>query len=564
MSLTSQQQDRVYLLILTAVYLALALPHLKLPGIQYDEVYHVPPAVAILKGHLGGEPVQIDPSVIHLFGRPFPLMFNYYTGFVKTYLCLPFFAVFGFNVFSIRGTSLLLGWIALIFTYLFARDLTRNRGLAFIAALLMATDASYLFYTRNDYTVIGTMMAFKMISLYYLLKWWRELKPRDLWIGAFTMGLGISDRASFLWILFSLAAFVVLFMLPQMRERWRAGAITRKMVLSGAVALALGAAIFIAFNVATLGGTFRPMTRTFVQPSGPVNNLAFLSNLHLRLQMLTDVLSGSYLWHQYFDTPRYVTQHWVWAGSLLTYAFILAFVFGLAQMMFTYRKTRIVPLPMAFLLFMSLALLFWSCFTPTSFRGHQLIMLYPFIHILIALFFWQGSKWFANWYAREKSRTTLQYVTAFGLMGLVVLSNLWVIRGYYQDFIRTGGAGVWSDAIYELVDYLEKHPEWTVVCMDWGFNQNILSLSAGEVKTLRRYYETDLKDENSLKGLFHDNHVFLLHTKKFTYLERPSRIFYRAVQAWHARLQRVKSFYQRDGQEVYRLYRVLPANDTAP
>ncbi|MFQ5822870.1 MAG: hypothetical protein ACE5JB_02320 [bacterium] len=550
-------------MILTIVYLGLSLPYLNLPGIQYDEVYHVPPAIAILKGHLGGEPIQIDPSIIHLFGRPFPLMFNYYTGFVKTYLCLPFFAIFGFNVYTIRGTALLLGLTALVFTFLFAHKLTNNKFVAFASTLFMATDASYIFYTRTDYAVVGTMMAFKMISLFFLLKWWQYPKIKYLVIGSFVLGLGISDRASFLWILFSLMAFAILFVYKQLKQKWHSKQISGKDVAASLISFTVGASIFIAFNVATFGGTFRPVLATFGSHSTTVNNLNFFNNLFLRLQMLTDVLSGKYLFHHYFESPRYITDQWVWSGSLFSLAFTLAFFYFVGKAVFTFLKDRQVDTKEGFLILMSLSLLLWSCFTPTLFRGHQLIMLYPFIHILIALFIWQSVQYIRKKFTGGRIKVKFLLSVAPAVVALIIASNLLVIQKYYKELLKTGGLGIWSDAIYELVDYLKRHPDWTVVCMDWGFNQNILSLSDGKVRTERKYYKHNLQDEKSLFGLFQKNYIFLFHTDKFTYFERPKHIFSQAVQDQNAKVELIKSFYQRDGEKVYQLFRVY-VEETKP
>lgn len=123
------------------VLLGLALPNLRLPGLQYDELYYVPPAVRLLYGELGGEPIAIDPSTIYLWGRPFPLMFNYYTSFLRTYLALPVFAVCGVTPESVRGISLALAGGALILGFFFLRRLFRDYRPAFLTCLLLANNS---------------------------------------------------------------------------------------------------------------------------------------------------------------------------------------------------------------------------------------------------------------------------------------------------------------------------------------------------------------------------------------------------------------------------------------
>lgn len=550
------------------VLLSLALPNLRLPGLQYDELYYVPPAVRLLYGQLGGEPIAIDPSTIYLLGRPFPLMFNYYTSFLRTYLALPVFAVAGITPESVRGISLALAAGALVFSFFFFRRLFRDYRPAFLTCMLLACDPSFVLYSRQDYAAIGTMMVLKMSGFWALLKWWQDKNNRHLYLGLFLLGLGISDRASFLWIVFALAPAVVL---VKWREAFaRIAVLWRdKGAFFGAMAAtAAGAAIFLAFNLATGGGTFRPMAQNFEKTElGGVNNLQFFDNFWLRCQMLTDLLSGHYLPQSYDSNGAYQTAAWHWGPSPLAWLIPAAFIAVLLQQILQKLRKQPGGVTSVFLLALSFLIFVQTCFTPTKLSGQQLLLLYPFIHALAAAaimnvfdFFFsdtrskRASARFGNAFSRMK--------TTIAMVGLtfVLLLSARPVFAYHHAILETGGKGVWSDAIYALADFLREHPDKTVVCMDWGFNQNLLSLSAGKIKTERNYYAHRRMPLEQLAARFDEHHWFLFHAPEYTLQSWPREDFSHAVQ-WHASaVDTVKKFYQRNGEVVAYLLQIMPGN----
>lgn len=536
------------------LFLGATLPHLDLPGIQYDEVYYAPPAAALLKAQYDTDYVRLDPSVIHLFGRPLPLMFNYYTSFFRTYLTLPVFALFGINVVTIRGSSIALAATALIFFMALARHLTRDRGVALASGIFLALDASFIAYSHNDNVAVSTMMALKGVALWALLRWWQQPQPKFLYLGLFLIGLGVSDRASFLWIPMSLALTLLLIYGKSLwRETWARVRGTKRLVFAAA-AFAAGASIFLAFNVATWGGTFSPMAGNFRKTSGGADNLAFFENLYLRLQMLTEVLNGDYLNHFILGEMNYRTDRWHFSGSPLSWLVPIAFAYFLVNAIAKYFSRRSVERSVVFLLSMTAWLLFFTCFTPTLHRGHQLLVLYPFPHILVALFVFElanlaQKKW--NHFSGRSAKWT-----AAALVLLIGVAAARPVFAYRQMLQQTGGRGVWSDAIYEIVAEVERHPDRTVVCMDWGFNANILSLTKKPVRTIRNYYDNARRSPAQLAQLFDSTHVFLLHAPEYAYLPAAQQDFAAALKLAGAEADTLRIFHQREGQPVAYLLQV--------
>jgi len=548
-------QNFVIAAIPAAIFLCVTLANLRLPGIQYDEVYYVPPAAALLKNQLDADYVMLDPSVVHLFGKPLPLMFNYYTSFFRTYLTLPIFALFGISVETIRGSSITLGVVALIFFIALARRLTKNSTIAFAAGLMLALDASFVAYVRNDFAVVATMMALKGAALWALLRWWQEGEAKYFYLGVFLTGLGITDRASFLWIPMAIiTTLILIYRMNLVNEIRRRLDSTKKIILSCA-SFGIGASVFLAFNVATLGGTFSPMFGSFDKTPGGANNFAFFENFYLRMQMLVEVLGGGYFNHFIAGETAYQTAAWSFSGSPLAWLVPLAFVYFFIKMIAEglYKFARggapkVDRKPLLFILIMIFVLLALSCFTPTLHRGHQLLILYPLPHLLAAIFVFDAMQFFAR-KMKALNTAAVNFVAVVFIL-LICLASTRQVFAYHAMIKETGGRGAWSDAIYEIVDEADRHPERTVVCMDWGFNANIFSLTKNPVKTIRNYYPDTRRTPEQLSELFDVTHTFLFHAPEYMLMPGPRDDFAQAVALSGVRVDTLRIFYQRDGRPV--------------
>src|SRR5438105_9103717 len=127
------------------VFLALCLYQLDLPGLYTDEAFDVVPAMQLLLGH----PVELQHGAgLHLFGIDLPLMSSSdYQGVTSTYLVLPFFALGGINVYSLRLMTVLVGLVGVILTFFLSRTWF-GRGTARLAVLLIAVSPAWVFWSR--------------------------------------------------------------------------------------------------------------------------------------------------------------------------------------------------------------------------------------------------------------------------------------------------------------------------------------------------------------------------------------------------------------------------------
>jgi hypothetical protein len=288
------------------------------------------------------------------------------------------------------------------------------------------------------------------------------------------------------------------------------------------------------------------MAETFRQTSGGVDNLDFFGNLSVRLMMLTDVLSGEYLPHFILGENSYTTTAWNFSGAPLAWLVPIAFVFFAAQAALNALKRRPANRVALFLLGMIASILVLSCFTPTIHRGHQLLILYPFPHVLAVLFLYECLQW-----VRKTRQSFVRHSSkaAAVVVGILLAMASKEAVDYHAMLEESGGRGVWSDAIFEIIAEADRRADKTFVCLDWGFNANLLSLTKNRVHTIRNY-ETTRRTPEGLAQLFTGEHLFVLHAEGSTYVPGARDDFLRAVKEAAAEVDTVRVFHHRAGDPV--------------
>jgi len=196
----------VLALALTA-FLLLTTHQIALPGLHTDEALEVIPAVQLLRG----QEVECYKDVcIDLFGLRLPVMIYEYIATVNTYMAIPFFALFGISVPTLRAMPIAQSAVAMIFLYLLARELY-NRRVAALSVLLLAVNPSYVFWSRQGVFVTSVTIPIALIGVWASVRWWRSQRSGYLYLAAFTFGLGISAKFLFGWLLAgAVAAFLLL------------------------------------------------------------------------------------------------------------------------------------------------------------------------------------------------------------------------------------------------------------------------------------------------------------------------------------------------------------------
>lgn len=189
------------------IFATLSTHQIELPGLYYDEAADAVPAMQLL---LGQKVELVNNTGLVIGNLTLPVMVMDYVGAVSTYLLLPFFAVFGINVVSLRMMTLMAAAVTIVLGYLLARDLF-NRPVAVATSLLIAVNPSFIFWSRQGIHVSSVMTTIAMGSMLCFLRWHRTGRAAYFCGGAFLLGLGLSAKFLFLWVIIALALSYLLF-----------------------------------------------------------------------------------------------------------------------------------------------------------------------------------------------------------------------------------------------------------------------------------------------------------------------------------------------------------------
>jgi 4-amino-4-deoxy-L-arabinose transferase-like glycosyltransferase len=549
------------------IYVLLAGRCIWLPGIYYDEVIQAIPAIAALKGGVDGPLIQVEGSVIWLGGHPFPLLVLPYLGSTQAAVLTLAFTVAGISVPVIRWTFIALGAIPLVLIFFFMRRLF-GTGTALLSTLLLCMDPTYIFSLRSDNGPTAAMMICSMGTLWLLIAWWQTHKPAYLLTGAFLCGFGLYDKVNFVWFLGALAISVIA-VYPHgvwnrvKRLRWH--------TWLGAVAcFCMGASVLLVYTILTRGGPFRGLLHLVSEKTAfGVSNANLLSNLVWRMKSLFGLLSGYEILDFYtstFSGYHYPYSRGLFPTTALPWLVGLAVLIGSIQAVLRVRWG--LDLRKALFLFLLSALVVGaSIITPTNLMYHHLLVAYSFLPLLVAHFVMTIPDIVGTWrLGEQQSRLSksVGWIVGAVVVLIVLATEFGVVTNYYRVLRETGGIGMWSDAIYELADYLEGDDR-TVACMDWGINLNLLALSEGELRTLEPWqeflYVCDYSPEMEAL-ILHPNQVYVFHAPRYTGVRAitqedcPRLSFFKTAEAIGSTVTLEKSINQRDGDLLFELYTV--------
>jgi len=508
-------------------YLFLTCHDLRIPGPNYDEMLYQAPAVNFVNGYVKTEPMQINPSVISIFGHPFPLMIMTYIGSAKVLWHSVVFEIMGISVETARFGSILLGILGLMGTYSFSRNYL-SENVAAMGTWLLASMPDFVFYTSRDMTVV-VMFVSKMYSLFFFWKYVNDKNRKWLFAACFLTGLGLYDKASYLWVILSVAGYAAFFRRDIIRS------LGRKEWLFGAVAFICGAWIFILFNLVRLGETFYPILRGFDSSGQGVFSINVASSLATRCEQLFTLMSGDALLQLFAQRSR-AGMDWIWIVPILI---TLSVLIGLALVFVNPMRRR----PLIFLSWMLWTELIQSALSPNLSLHHSAIA-WPF-HILMFC-----------WLVVELTRRiNLSNWLLPSFVFLCVLLNTSSTMLLYDDLIEKGSTGSWSEAIYDLNDYLIRK-DAPVCLLTWGLTNNLIVTSKGQLEMKRLYLGLNRKAEKEVeylsKNLFED-HLYVAragmdgHERKW--LEEAAR-------SKGLNVKTEKTFYQKDGNPVFEIYTI--------
>src|SRR4030095_12568491 len=230
--------------LILGVFILIGCWNLRQPGLEYDEVLFANAAL----GHLDESFIayELDLGVIRV-----SLMLMTYIGALKAYIYGPIFELFPTTPLTVRLPVIIIGMITLVVTYCLLIRLV-DRRVALSVCWLLATDPSFVFHTRIDFGPTVLMMFLKMTSLLAFVNFVKSGWIFWLALGSFLLGLGVLDKANFLWYVVGL----VVATLVVWRKEVPTYLTARCLVVCGLFVF-LGGLPFIYYNLATSGKTFK-------------------------------------------------------------------------------------------------------------------------------------------------------------------------------------------------------------------------------------------------------------------------------------------------------------------
>ena len=589
----SNRVEIVLLALICLLFFILASYNIELPGLYYDEALDVVPTMQLVTGQHVEEHRSVE-----ILGHRLPIMVSEYVGPVSTYLTLPFFLLFDVSVFSLRLTTIVFAVGTIIFTFYFLK-LFFDRRVAFLAALLLAVNPAFIMWSRQGNHVSSLMSFMATGSLYCLYLWYKKRKDVCLYIGSFLLGLGLCQKIVFLWFIMALG-LAVLTQRTNVLEvgSWKVVSFGVKRLGLSLFSFCAGLSMMLWYNLTT-PGTIRMILSNLVVTSEGVSNLDFMTNVLKRVEDFKRVLSG--------DLFSYTGGSY--ANQLYVPLFMVAFLFCLVVSLLPIKSIN--KKKIGFILVLFITLFIFSCFTIGGLSPYHLLILLPLPQVIISLLICDavvllsrsakilltfcpategrprpdfvaeqpldgaGTPLDSNFRVSRKCKDLLRsYLRGFNSSDRVrrvltivplavalsiVILDLGVVKSYHVAMKRTGGVGMFSDAIYDLAAYLEDNDVTTPLAADWGFRKSIQLLTKGKVNPIEIFqYSSEPDDEFSrevFKRLSDPNNLYLFHSAQFAAFRRFEAFETVARQA-NKVIQLERTFYQRDGTPVYYLYRV--------
>jgi hypothetical protein len=416
-------KERVLPFALASLFLALGSFALDVPGVQADES---------LFASVLFEP-KTPPVTVRVIFTKFPAMCYAYIGTVKTAIYAVVWRFFEPSATTVHIPVLLVGALGI---YIFARLLQRLRQPLW-AAVLLATDATYLMTTRSDWGPVAMQHLFGIAGVYAGVRYAQTMQLKWVAAAGFLFGLGFWDKITFLFVLFGLAAGVLVTARHLIKP---------KPVAVLAAFFLIGCYPLLVYNYKTGGESFKgnsaldtgPIWRKAdllwlclgdvnlfaagwdhalppVEPSHPV--AATLSRLDFTFPLLPWLFAAGLL-----GAP------WLWRSPV--YRFALVAMIGGYGYMFLLRNA--------------------------GSGAHHTVLLWPLPHLIAA------SLPLRRW-----------------IIPLVVCANLLQINHFYMQFLRKEVSVEWSDATAALAARLKGDPNPYYV-LDWGIAESIYLLNRGQ------------------------------------------------------------------------------------
>ncbi len=531
-------------LIGSLLFLLLAMLLIPYPGIQEDEVNFAP---GIYQPAFSAYHVEVGGHVI-------PLMIMTYLGSTKTWIYAWIFKLWRPSRFSIRVPVILIFSLTIWVFYGALRFIHGWRaGVA--GALLLATDPIYVL--TGSFGWCNLQNVFMLASAGAFLKFLENKSRVWLAVAMFCTGLWLWDKALSLWILSGLVlAAAALF------PRETMSLINRGNITVGLAAFCVGAFPLILFNVENGFPTLR--SNAHFSTAGFAHKLEVL-----KLTANGSIYLGYLVNHpatQNVREPDTRLEKWTVAlhdrvgdhrSDFLPYAFGGSLL--LLPVLLVWRRYSAVRLLVFSLIVMCAAWLQMALTENAGGGGHHPALMWPFPQLFIAIALAEASfRW------KVAGRRLLSAAVA-----ILIVANLLTVNQYFYQFVRFGGAGSWSDAIYVLSSQVPGFHADKIVIGDWGIAYQLLALHQGRLPLEEEEYTflpdppSEAAEQEALRAFAEKNSIWVTHTAgNETFLGVNSRIARMASSAGYRRID-LGQVRDRNQRPIFEIFRLMPAAGTA-
>lgn len=571
------------------LFLVIGLAWISLPGAYQDEML-------FLNGAFTNNPIVSVPGFIRIFKHDVPTMLMPYVGATKGLLWRLVFLLWAPSIYSARVPIVLLGALALVVFFFWARRYY-SPGTAATAALLAGADPTYIFTARLDWGPVVIQRLLAATGLLLAARWVERteqdkassganqaaeacteaaasesgaaaavaaqrahgprMRPATAtlaWLAAagFCFGLGVWDKTSFAWFLIALGiALLVLFPRDVLRR------LRPLPVAVFVLALCAGAFPLIRYNLSTNSGKTYYAVHTTFSPSEIIDKASKLA--------ITADGRAIYGWTAgwAFD-PEQAEARAQGIDKLLAsvahagppWGTLFPWVLGLAAVVlcFARGKRRQIAFPLL------IAAIMWAQVLPLKEGGgaHHFVLAYPFPHLAIAA----AAAW-----AWERLRGALRLIAVVVVAAAIITMLGWDARTLWL-FRETGGAWNWSDASYDITRYLEQRKPKVVMCMDWGFSYPLLLLSQGRLNEQDFFADVAFSPpeeapkhvQRLIPLLLQPGRVYLFHAGGYQAFRNVREVFEEALKQVGMHEQVIATFKQRKGDNLAILSEVVPGS----
>jgi hypothetical protein len=485
-----------------------------------------------------------------------PLMLMSYLGALKSWVYMAVFRVWAPSPASIRVPVLLAGAATIWLLFVLLRHVSGNRA-ASIGCAFLATDPIFLLTTCFDWGPVVLQHLLLLGAVVMLVKFSRGGSLKTLAAGFFLFGLGLWDKALFMWSLAALGAGA-LAAFPRESLRSIAGRRAAVAILG----LCVGALPLILYNGSKRLETLRS------------NAVYSTQDLYVKAHLLRLSLQGSALlgWMAADDaqTPQprapesRLERASVWLsrstgrprGTLMGYAFLLSVV--LVPVLWLMRAALAVRLLVFALTFMAV-LWVQMAFTYGAGGGvHHTVLLWPAPHFFMGVAL-----------AEVSLRLRRLGALALALILIVVpVSNLLVTNQYYAQFVQNGGALNWTDAIYPLSDFMKTVSADYIFVIDWGMLETLRLLHRGSLPLREgsEYLNNVPATEKSRKiirdRISNPRHIFVGHTEGNEFFTGVSARLQALAAESGYRKELLTVIPDRNGRPIFEVFRFLKTTES--